>query len=886
MSTGLNLRESVLRAKETLAKGRHKLRQQHDAGSPGVQVSASLTDLFDAVVMDIVESALDDLGEDGPNGLLKEITLVPHGGYGRRDVAPYSDVDLMLLHTPAAHSRAAALAKRLQQDMSDVGLVLGHSLRTPAQAVQLAITDPMIFTSLAENRYLAGSVSLFRKFADQLVKKAKRNYRQIYYGIIEARKEERVQYGEIVYLLEPNVKRSRGSLRGIQMARWIGFAKYGEVEIDALYRLGVMTEKDRRTLRDTKDYLLQIRNELQFHAGKATDLVDRAEQLRMAELYGFEGTEGLLPVEQFMQKYFKKTISVRDTVSHFVESERPRSTMVGMFAPLFTHKVDRDFRVGPIHISTSKQWKERYSGDVSEILRLMDLANLYVRRIDHPTWEAIRTSMQSQPIKVELDDEVRGRFLSLISQPARLGELLRRLHELRVLEKIIPGLKHARCLLQFNQYHKYTVDAHCIECVECLTDFANRDDTLGDVYRSLNDKRILHLAMLIHDLGKGFAEDHSKVGMRYADKLADRLRLSPLEKENVKFLVHKHLVMSHLAFRRDTSDPRVLVQFAVEVGSPDVLKMLYLLTCADFAGVGPGTLNPWKVRVMTDLYRRTMQHLGGDETVESSENRKMKRERLDQLVDPSDDRAEWFQQQFNALPPGYMQTTSAEQIVQELDELQKLPESKVIVWANYKEDRGVLEVTMGSKAQSRPGVFHRLTGAVSSQRFGILSAEINTLAEEMVLDRFLVEDQDHEGAPPEERLKSICREIETALNDTDESPPTFRKVWSSRASQSAEGMNLLPTEVRIDNSTSEQFTIIDLFAHDQLGLLYTVAKTIHDLDLEVCVAKITTHLDQVVDVFYVTDRSGNQVTDGDQLENIRVQLCAAVDEFSAEKLAM
>ncbi|UUO07517.1 [protein-PII] uridylyltransferase [Blastopirellula sp. J2-11] len=880
MNSALRLRPSVLKAKETLAAGREKLRLQHDQGSPGVQVCTRLTDLFDQIVLDIFEAALVDLGEDGPDGLASKITLVPHGGYGRRDVAPYSDVDLMILHHPSAYARAAELAKRMVQDMSDVGLVLGHSLRTPRQAISLGLSDATIFTSLAENRYLTGSVSLFRTFADQLRNRAVRRFRWLFFAILQARHSERVQYGDAVYLLEPNLKRSRGGLRGIQLVRWLGFAKCGEVEIDSLSLLGVLSDRDRQILRNARNFFLQIRNEMHFHAGKSNDQLDRGEQLRLADRYGYSGTKGMLPVEQFMQQYFVHSSGVRSVVSNFIETIRPRSILYRTLAPLMTHRVDRDIYVGPRVISTSKRWKAEKSGHVSEILRLMDLANLYDRWIDHPTWESIRLRMQTIG-EIELDDEGRKRFLSIMSHPPRLGEVLSRLNELGVLEKIITGMPHAKALLQFNQYHKYTVDVHCIETVRCATKYQDREDTLGEAYRSLRSKRILHLALLIHDLGKGFEEDHSDVGARYALETAAKLQLTPRDAESLRFLVQQHLVMSHLAFRRDTTDKDLVVRFAVDVGSPELLKMLFVLTCADFDGVGPGVLNDWKVRVLGELYRASMRHLGVELEGESSKRLQNKRERLEQLAQTQEDPA-WFKRQFNALPPSYLNETPADRIADELAQLHKLPVEGAFVSTTYLADRDIIEITVGTHEQVVPGVFHRIAGAVSSLRMSILAAEINTLADGLVLDRFYVIDQESSGEPAVERMDDLAAKIKKMVLDKNDAPPNFRSRWTSKASRTAAHVQVLPTEVKIDNGTSEQFSIVEVFAHNRVGLLYAISRAIFQLGLSVSIAKIATHLDQVVDVFYVSDEAGQKIEDEQRLQEISSRLIEAVDEFRAQ----
>ncbi|GAG26558.1 unnamed protein product, partial [marine sediment metagenome] len=259
----------------------------------------------------------------------------------------------------------------------------------------------------------------------------------------------------------------------------------------------------------------------------------------------------------------------------------------------------------------------------------------------HATWGAVHRA--APKYSDEMTDEVATRFLSLLGQPPRLGELLRRLHELRVLEKIIPAFTRARCLLQFNQYHKFTVDEHCIRAVECATEFASDEGPIGEIYRSLRHKHLLHLALLIHDLGKGFEEDHSEVGLRIAEETAERLDLGERETDKLKFLVHRHLLMSHLAFRRDTSDPRVLVNFAVEVGSPEILKMLTILTAADLAAVGPGVLNQWKMDVLAELYHRTNEHLAGEAVSRPSQVDEC-REATRHLLD-SGQRTPWHDQQ-------------------------------------------------------------------------------------------------------------------------------------------------------------------------------------------------------------------------------------------------
>lgn len=876
MTPGFRFRPSVLAARERLATGREKLHQQHLSGAPGIQLCAHVTDLLDAVVLDIYESALADLDEDGPRGLNDSVVLVAFGGYGRRDASPFSDVDLMLLHTPATTSRISELARRLVVDLSDVGFDLGFNVRTIAQACQLSMKDPVVFTSLVESRNLAGNSNLFAKFQSRFRWKTKRRIGSLIHSIEESRRSERRKYGETVYQLEPNVKRSRGGLRDIQLLRWIGFARYGEREPEVLQLIGMLSKNDQNRLRSAMGFLLRLRNELHFHAGHSYDVLDKGEQLRLTKLFGYEGDEGVLPVERFMQDYFRYTADVRDVVTNFVAAARLPKRMARWFGPLLSHRVEGDFRVGPNQIAATQRGLKKVCGDPSQVLRLMDLANLYDKWIDAPTWNAIRDSMASSR-DFEISDDSRRRFLSVLSQPARLSDLLRRLHELRVLEKLIPGLARTRGLLQFNEYHRYTVDEHCLRSVERATEFLNNQGPLGQAYRSLKRKRTLHLALLLHDLGKGYVEDHSEVGRRIAVAVSKHLKLHDREAEKLEFLVHHHLMMSHLAFRRDTSDESLVVQFAVDVGTPDLLKMLYVLTCADLAAVGPGVLNNWKVEVLTELYHRTMNHLAGETpSFTGHDVLQRRRDKLRNIFAQQRD-VEWFHRQIDVLPGAYLHETRSDTISEQLERLHEIDQNEVAIWAEYFPETNVTQYTVGTYEHLTPGIFYKLTGALTSQALKILSAQIHTLADGLVLDRFFVFDPDYQGRPPEERLLDVQQKLEHSLLDPHLKSPNFRSTWNESGS-SITKVARFPTRVRFDNSTSEQFTILDVFTHDRMGLLYVITRALFEVQVSVSIAKIGTYVDQVVDVFYVTDRAGQKITNERRIEEIKVKLLDAIDD--------
>lgn len=871
------LRPAVVAAKEKLAQGRQRLRKQHDAGSPGVQVCTLLTDLLDGVLLDLFEAVQTELDGDA-RAALADVALVAHGGFGRRDMAPFSDVDLMLLVQPKAEKHVEPLARKLSQAIFDCGLQLGFSVRTPAQACQLARTDATICTTLAESRFLAGSVKLFTQFATRFRRMTQTRARSLLAAVETARRDEWNQHGGTVNLLEPNVKRSRGGLRDIQLVRWVGYIAHGETDLEALQRAGHLSKPDFQRLRAARDFLLRLRNELHFEAGKAQDLLDKAEQLRVAEKFAYPGDAAILPVERFMREYFEHSNEVRNVAAHFLASARPRNMVASALHPLVSHLVEGDFRVGPNHIKATKRGLKKVTSDLDQVLRLMGLANLYSKRIDHDTWEAIRDAMM-QRHDLKVTPQATERFLDLMSQPGQLGDQLRRLHELRVLEKIIPAMTHARCLLQFNEYHKYTVDEHSIRAVTAVTEFASDTGALGDAYRNLRQKRTLHLALLLHDMGKGFVEDHSEVGRDIARQMAEQFCLPLREAQTLEFLVHKHLVMSHLAFRRDLNDEQVVVRFAVEVGSPEVLQMLFLVTAADLAAVGPGVLNQWKLELLTELYRRTMRYLAGDTPGSGTGETALahKRDELRASVKDASQRP-WWDKQVETLPGWYLFGAPVSRLVEELDRLRKLPHKDAVAWGRFDGERKAMEYTVGTYEEITPGIFHKLTGALASKGLQILSASIATLADGLVLDRFYVLDSDYATQPPPERIEEVSAALVAALKDTSGKPPTFRKLWQVKPKLTAPSAGSAPQDVKVDNGTSERYTILDIFAHDRLGLLYTITRTIFELGLSVHGSKIATYVDQVLDVFYVTDLQGNKITDEARLEEIRAKLLAALAE--------
>ncbi len=872
MSSSTTLHSAVVDARIRLTEGRAKARDQHDTGAQGLQVCFRWTDIVDGVLESLIQAAV---VEHAANLPASDFAFVAHSGYGRRDLAPYSDVDVMLLYRGHREEVVAPLARGFAQMVVDAGLQPGFSMRTSRQAHRLAWQDATIFSALVESRLLSGSSELFDRFQSSFRTSAHRRSQRLVKAVNEARLNERQKFGETVFLLHPNVKRSRGCLRDIQLVRWIGFACYGESDPEQLLQMGLLLPEDFKAIRQGYQYLLRLRNQLHFDAGRSQDSLDRLHQLRLATWAGFHGQEGLLPVEEFMQEYFERTSEVLYSSAHFVDSSRVGSPTARAFARLIARPLTKDFRLGLREIWATKKGLQKLESP-AKVLELMTLANRYNRRIEHQTWRAIRLAMfRRQP--APLDQDSIQRFLALMEHPRQLGRMLRRLHELRVLEQIIPSMKHARYLLQFNEYHKYTVDAHCIRSVEAATDFAKQDSLLGETYRSIKNKRLLHLALLLHDLGKGYVEDHSDVGARLADETAIQLRLSDSERELLVFLIQQHLLMAHTAFRYDLSEQGTVVQFAGQVGSHERLQLLFVLTCADIAAVGPGILNEWKLNLLIQLYEATAAQFGDQKSDDRfQEELKKRRTNILRLLTKESD-LDWYREQVEAVPIAFLLQSEPNAIASELRRLRLLsPTKPADAWGTYQAAHNAVQYSVAVKQDAPIGLFHHITGALSSQGLQILSAEIHTQKGDVAWDRFVVEDPDFDGPPPLSRIESVCEKILEAIDPQRDSPPTFRRLWKPR-SVAEKAIRNQPTQVRFDNSTSDRFTIISVFAYDRTGLLYDISKSLFDARLVLHVAKISTHLDQVVDVFYVTDLDGQKVSIPTRLYTLRQNLLKAIE---------
>jgi [protein-PII] uridylyltransferase len=874
------MRDAMDVQSSALTERREMIQQRLLEGASGAEAMEALTELVDGLIIGRYRNGLRQLGEAAEIAASQSCCLIALGGYGRRELAPHSDIDLMVLFKADAKDLIPDLVKTVLHPLWDAGFQVGHSVRTIQECLDLAAEDLTIRTSMMEARFLAGSATLFQEFHDRYARRiVGRGVDRFIDQKLEERRREYEKFGATVYLLEPNVKKSQGGLRDLHVLQWIGMARYRAGTIRELADRGILSRQDYRALTEARDFLWRVRALMHVHAGSAQEILTFDEQIWLAQRFGYQDRPHLLAVEQFMQVYYRHTMGLHERMMRFVKRCRTVSLWSRLARLLPAPRLERHFVAQGNVLTVPVEERTRVLDSPALLLKLFDVARARALEIDPALIEDIHRHVESLPATAFDGSEVSARFLKILSGPRTAGTL-DAMHRAHLLERLVPAFATVRGLMQFNQYHKYTVDEHSLLAVAKAESFERESGVIGQVYREIPRKDLLHLAVLLHDLGKGREEDHSDVGKRLAEEAAARLGFNEQDTRTLVFLVHKHLLMAHTAFRRDPYDGNVLLTFAREVGTPAVLRKFLVLTAADIAAVGPGVLTKWKESLLVELYLRTMPEVSGEKDASWGTDRmaQLVREVAGRMPEQPD--AAWVQAQLEQFPMRYLHGTAPERIAGHLAAIRSLSVRDVRVESAFNETLGTCDYAVITRNDVIPGIFSKIAGVLAAMGLHILDAQIVTRRDDVIVDTFQVSDPDYAGVPPAERREDVGRAIRSVLlgEDTVEQlMGRYRRLDHQRRLPAGRQS----TDVQVDNETSDRATIIDVFAEDRQGLLYIITRAIFTLGLSVQTARISTRLDQVADVFYVTDSKGGKVTDPARLEAIRATLKGEIDRFVA-----
>ena len=880
-------------AQAVLHERREGLIQRLDQGASGSEIVSVFTDLVDSLLIGQYRNVLYRKDVDGTAGN-QHCCLVAVGGYGRRELSPYSDIDVMVLYEAGGEQVVSLLSSQVFRHLWDLGFQVGHSVRSSQDCMEVATADLSVRTALMEARFLTGSANVYeefrRRFTHRLLGRRVQSFIQ---EKVEERSREYSKFGETVYLLEPNLKKTKGGLRDLHLLQWVGMARYQAATLQELANRGVLAHQDYMALVDAREFLWKVRAFLHLEAGRAQEILTFEEQMRLSKTFGFEDKPHLLAVEQFMQQYYRHTTGIHERCIRFIDRSHGVSTWTRIKRLWPKKVVDGHFRVMEGRISIPPEKLMVVLDSPRLLLEMFRLAQDQNLTIEGAVLEEIHRHMESVPAEVFHHQEICQSFRSILSGPGPVAGILRLMHQSRVLEKLLPSFARVRGLMQFNQYHKFTVDEHSLLAVSEVERLGKQRGIFQEVYAEIRQKDLLHLALLLHDVGKGLPEDHSDVGLTIARKVSTRFRLSQQDARTLEFLVHKHLLMANTAFRRDPFDDKVLLTFVRSVGTAALLRKLFLLTAADIAAVGPATLTKWKESLLIELYLRALPEVeGGQEGQETTHH--LKQLTRDVIVhwnngvgqsliplstlhvgvpDPAQ-----IEKELNLFPVRYLSGTAPERIAVHLRAIHELKDLNPRVDAVFDHGLQVCEYSLIALDTVSPGIFLNVTGVLAARGLEVLDAQIITRRDGIVVDTFHVRDPDFDGAPTPKRLENVSLSIISVLRkEVSVENLMHRHHRVSFGNPFPVGRH--PTEVLIDNETSDQYTIIDVFADDRQGLLYVLAKTLFSLGLSIHAARIATRLDQIVDVFYVTGSGGLKIESAERCEEILRKIHVEVETF-------
>lgn len=836
--------------------GKYKeIRDYHDQGGGGSQTGKALTTLADSIVLKAVHSIDPGLAEEW-NG-----ALIAIGGYGRAELSPGSDIDLMFLCPVEGRKEAEPLASELLCLLWDLGYKVGHSFRTVEECISLARQDQVIATSLLDSRRLLANRALFKHFREQFFSKVVDKSLKVFLHQLRLDRESgHTKYGPTPFLIEPNLKESPGGLRDIHVLRWVASARYRTDNLPQIHQWGHLSNIEYASLKTAQDFLWRIRNHLHFIDGKASDHLAIDIQEKVAPFFHFKDRR------EFMRRYYIETGRIFEISKRFIREASPVSRYQKWRRAWKTRLIAPGFQLvsGEISIQSPKPF--HFLEEDRNVLRLFLYAKEYSARIADPLLEIIHQIAEKKQ-DVPLSSDAIHLFRELLSKPGNIALTLRIMHRTRFLWRIIPEFSRVHCLVQESPSQAFTVDEHSIRALEEAECLLDEEGLLHDIYIGIRKKDILHLAVLLHDIGKGKEEDHSRIGAEIAEEAAALLGYCGEEKALLIFLVRRHLIFSEVALYRDFSNEPVLLEFTKEVASPDTLRNLFILTAADIRAVGPGRWTSWKRDLLTKLYSEALVLLAGKE----KESKQKKVEAIRALIPESAQGkvpAAWLKEILPQLTPRYLLNTPLEKILIDLSSLKHIEIDPVRIDARDLPSRGVTEYTLYTHNNISRGIFSKITGVLTANGMKILAAQVYTLSNGMIVDTFQVVDPDSPGPVPGDRSSAILEDVKNVLGGSEKVETLLSK---NNRFQRKKRPVLLPQPVRVelDNHSSQTYTVIDLFASDRRGLLYVIAKSIFDAGLTVHAAKIATRLDQVVDIFYVTDSDGAKLTDPEKIESVR-----------------
>jgi [protein-PII] uridylyltransferase len=691
------------------------------------------------------------------------------------------------------------------------------------------------------------------------------------------------KYGGSVYLQEPNVKEGPGGLRDFHTALWVARARHRLDDLKALPALGLLTPVELAQCLQALDFLLRVRNELHYLHGGKNDTLSLSLQVPVAANLGFRD-EVTYGVERFMQQYYTRAGALHQFAGRLIERcvARPGSHVEAVMKKLRARDIGDEFTElnRQIHILPTQH--QCFREDPIRLLKIFWYRQEMGYDLSPEAKEVIRGNLALIDDDFRRSNRALAFFLAILRAPRGVADTLRQMHHLGVLSAYIPEFARTTCLVQFDYYHRYTVDEHTFVLLDYLESLSETSDPrLQEFHRiagELKKAEILKLAILLHDIGKGEGHGHVERGVALAENALTRMGLAPGDVADVKFLVAQHLSMAHIAERRDLDDERLIIEFARQMGNEDLLKMLYLLTYLDINAVGPQVWTDWKGTLLWELFIKTHTILTRGVPEGEEEQRRAAALRASLVAELGTDfGAEVVRQHLLLMPVRYVLTTSSAKVAHHLQLIEQVRrgEPMALRWAAYPL-AGYSEVSVC--APGAPGRFAKVVGTLTANGINILSAQLFSRADGVMIRTFRVSDGRGAALEDETIWHRFARDLKAVIQDQVQVRELIKTRRRDLLAKPIPRTGEIHTRVEFDNVVSDRYTVIDVRAQDRLGLLYVIASTLSDMDVDVALAKIATEVDQAIDVFYVTEKDGRKVEEESRMEAIRQTLVHAIAE--------
>ncbi|WP_349358792.1 [protein-PII] uridylyltransferase [Stappia sp.] len=894
------VRAQVLaRLKEAMRDARQRVEDRLFDDGGGTLCARRLSFVQDEILRVVYDFALYHVYRVKNPSAAERMAVVAVGGYGRGTLAPGSDVDLLFVLPYKQTPWGEQVVEYILYMLWDLGLKVGHATRNVEECLRLSKSDMTIRTAILEARHVWGDKALYDELVTRFDETVVAGTGAEFIAAKLAERDARhARQGASRYLVEPNVKEGKGGLRDLNTLFWIAKYFYRVRSGSGLVKAGVFTRADHQRFRKGEDFLWAVRCHLHFLAGRAEERLSFDVQREIAVRLGYTQHPGMKDVERFMKHYFLVAKDVGDLTRIFcaaleeqhAKQPQPLSRLIGQLTDRVRRRRSEsghpDFVIdnGRLNIADEGVFEK----DPVNLVRLFAIADRQGAMLHPEMLKRVRRSLKLITAAVRENPEANRLFLQILTSRKDPETVLRKMNETGVLGRFVPDFGKVVAMMQFSMYHHYTVDEHLIRSIGVLGEIergeAGEDHPLStDLIKTIQNRRVLFVAMFLHDIAKGRPEDHSIAGARIARKLCPRFGLSSSETDTVAWLVAHHLDMSTTAQSRDLADRKTIEDFAREVQSLERLKLLLILTVADIRAVGPNVFNGWKGQLLRTLYYECEPVLTGGHSLLPHDQRvaAAKAELAGALASWDEAaRTDYLERHY----PAYWLRVPLERKIADAEMIRAADHERTgfsarVIPHAFEE---VTEITV--LAADHPKLLSTIAGACFVAGANIVDAQIDTTTDGFALDTIFISRELPDDADEIRRGERICRLIEQALRGEERLPEQVAgKVATKAGARGRMKAFRIEAEVLVNNALSNRHTVLEITGLDRPGLLYDLTREISALNLNINSAHIATFGERAVDVFYVTDLTGQKIGNIGRQEAIRDRLKIAVDAEAGEE---